>query len=625
MNCTCYSLRIGGIVDCEVAEWHISDGNVHQIIAYPCFFKTLHAHVCIRIQLLCNPAGHAVQLHQRPSPHLLLHVRRHGADKVTDAAAWFQHASAVKAQVVQAVVHGANHVQAGVVCVQRAGAGCRVFVRRQCAQKLLVFALPVLVVFIKCLAQSAPAHIPGQNRALFRRGKAAFGFQALHQADCVQIRLETCFFAPGQIQRFTDHMVGAARRVRSLALFLSVHFIVQLLLGCAFLFLGLSFAHYFSGGRSYMISFTNSLASFSYRPSAIRSTIICSIRSPRSFSVGNSVPFSAICRYIFGRYFRQYSSCSSAVPGRLFICSFVSSVFIPFRPLSGGTFFCSFSGAFAFIVESILQERRIFGVLAIHKGYIYRADSFFACIVPFQGKFRKPSTIQAAVLGVHVHVLIGSPLHYQVAGALGYALQDVRHAFNGLGVVFCGLGHFQRGFFLGFGFCCCVVSLRSCVIDFPGCIISFLGYVISFRDFVFFLCSLMDCFGLACHFFQCNSRRAIFLNFVFGGQRFFGLYFRFRACRFRYFLRLCVDFCAFFLGYFHFGGSRNFFQDGIRRFLCCRIRLFFSYGFQDALLSGLLSVFVQSPAEVLAKGCISFFFDSVRIKGYACLALVKVM
>ena len=252
---------IGVIHNGEVAKGHVANGHVYDVVADLRVFKPFHAHIRVGVQLFRDPAGDAVQFHHRPAAHLLLHVRGHGPDKMANAAAGLQHPASLEAQMPQSIVHGAYYFYARIVRVHRAGPGRVVFVAGQQIHQLCIFFCPLGVVLVKGLGNAAPAHIFAQDVLFVRRGIAVLRFQRFQQADGFHVGLVPGFLAIGQIQRVPDAVIGALGRLR-----------LQLLLGFfhrlrKLFFRGLvGFVRYFSGFRSYMISFTYSLASFSYRP-----------------------------------------------------------------------------------------------------------------------------------------------------------------------------------------------------------------------------------------------------------------------------------------------------------------------------------------------------------------------
>ena len=187
-------LRVVG--DGDAAEGRVADRGVEELARKRRLGVVADDHIALRVQQLGDRPGDAVVL----DAGVLAgcgHVGRHQPVEQADAHAGLQHPAAGEAQAAQAVVDRADHALAGVVCVLRRAAGLRVLLRGQRRLQALAQGLPsgVLVAAVAVREDAvsdlggAPAGELGQQRRLFRRRLAAFGFELLDQLDDAHILL----------------------------------------------------------------------------------------------------------------------------------------------------------------------------------------------------------------------------------------------------------------------------------------------------------------------------------------------------------------------------------------------------------------------------------------------------
>ena len=93
----------------------------------------------------------------------------------------------LEAYVLQSLIDGADDGGAGVVGIEDGAPGRVVLLRRQGLLQLRVFFGPVLLVRVKGIRQSAPAHIAGQDLLFLRCGPAPFCLDSLQGTDGVQV------------------------------------------------------------------------------------------------------------------------------------------------------------------------------------------------------------------------------------------------------------------------------------------------------------------------------------------------------------------------------------------------------------------------------------------------------
>ena len=119
-------LVVSPVVDLILAKGDIADGKVEEIPPVG-GFKARHGNVRLGIELLCDSAGDAVQLHtvQAASLHLL----REKPEKVSDAHGRLQDVAGLEAHAADSLIDCLDNRGTGVVGVQRGSPGGGVFLR----------------------------------------------------------------------------------------------------------------------------------------------------------------------------------------------------------------------------------------------------------------------------------------------------------------------------------------------------------------------------------------------------------------------------------------------------------------------------------------------------------------
>ena len=174
-----------------IAEWHIAHNAVKEAVRELHGFKALHRNLVFLVQLLCNAARNAVQLHAvHPN---LLHAVRHKTHKVADTTGRFQYIALGQAHVIQCFVHCLDDRRRSVKRIQRTGTGFLVLVCRKQRFQFSVFLRPVRVVFIERLRNAAPAHIPGEYLLLLCGSLPLLCIQCLQHPNGLHVGFILCF------------------------------------------------------------------------------------------------------------------------------------------------------------------------------------------------------------------------------------------------------------------------------------------------------------------------------------------------------------------------------------------------------------------------------------------------
>ena len=205
-------LGIGLVSNTVVAKRHVADRHIHVIVRDFGRFKALHTHIGVGVQILCDIAGDAVQLHHRPGLHTRQHILGHSTGEVTHACAGLQQSAALKAQTGKALINAADNADFGIVSVQSRALGAAVFLVGKQTFQFLKLLFPVGLVGIKDICQTAPAHILGQDGLLLCGSIAIFSHDLAQGLDGGHVGLVACLFALGQLQTVLwDGEVTAAR------------------------------------------------------------------------------------------------------------------------------------------------------------------------------------------------------------------------------------------------------------------------------------------------------------------------------------------------------------------------------------------------------------------------------
>ena len=143
-----------------IAERHIAHNAVEETVRELHRFKALHRNLVFLVQLLCNVARNAVQLHTvHPN---LLHAVRHKTHEIADAAGRFQHIAFGQAHIAQGFIHRLDDRRGSVKRIQGTGTGFLVLICREQGLQFGILFRPLRIAFIECLRNAAPAHIPGE-------------------------------------------------------------------------------------------------------------------------------------------------------------------------------------------------------------------------------------------------------------------------------------------------------------------------------------------------------------------------------------------------------------------------------------------------------------------------------
>ena len=102
-----------------VAEGHIADGQVEEIVRVVRILEAFDLDIRILIELPGDAAGDGVKLHAVTLA--VRHIVRQQAEEIPDAAGWLQNIAPLEAQVLYGLVYGLNDNGGGIVGVQR---GC---------------------------------------------------------------------------------------------------------------------------------------------------------------------------------------------------------------------------------------------------------------------------------------------------------------------------------------------------------------------------------------------------------------------------------------------------------------------------------------------------------------------
>ena len=112
-----------------IAERHIAHNTVKKAIRELHRFKALHRNLVFLVQLLCNAARNAVQLHTvHPN---LFHAVRHQTHKIADTTGRLQNIAFGQSHIIQCFIHCLDDRRRSVKCVQGTGTSFLVLVCRE--------------------------------------------------------------------------------------------------------------------------------------------------------------------------------------------------------------------------------------------------------------------------------------------------------------------------------------------------------------------------------------------------------------------------------------------------------------------------------------------------------------
>ena len=203
-------LVVSSVVYLILSEWHIADGKVIEIAPVG-RFKSGDGDIGVRVKLLCNPAGDAVQFHAIELA--ALHLLRQTAEEVADAHRRLQNVAGPETHIADSFIDRLDNRGAGVVRVQRGGTRSGVFLRGKCGVKLGKLVFPVILAFIKGICQTSPADVFGENVLFFGRGLPVVELQLFQQIDRVHVPAEFRLCAADTEQIIRDAEVLRGRGV----------------------------------------------------------------------------------------------------------------------------------------------------------------------------------------------------------------------------------------------------------------------------------------------------------------------------------------------------------------------------------------------------------------------------
>ena len=174
-----------------IAERYVAHNTVKKAVRKLHCFKALHRNLVFLVQLLCNAARNAVQLHTvHPN---LLHAVRHQTHEIADTTGWFQHVAFGQSHIAQGFIHRLDDRRRSVKRIQGTGTGFLILICREQGLQFGILFRPFRVVFIERLRNAAPAHIPGKYLLLFCGSLPLLCIQCLQHPNGFHIGFILCF------------------------------------------------------------------------------------------------------------------------------------------------------------------------------------------------------------------------------------------------------------------------------------------------------------------------------------------------------------------------------------------------------------------------------------------------
>ena len=174
-----------------IAERYVTHNTVKEAVRELHCFKALHRNLVFLVQLLCNAARNAVQLHTiHPN---LLHAVRHQTHEIADTTGWFQHVAFGQSHIAQGFIHRLDDRRRSVKRIQGTGTGFLILICREQGLQFGILFRPFRVVFIERLRNAAPAHIPGKYLLLFCGSLPLLYIQCLQHPNGFHIGFILCF------------------------------------------------------------------------------------------------------------------------------------------------------------------------------------------------------------------------------------------------------------------------------------------------------------------------------------------------------------------------------------------------------------------------------------------------
>ena len=177
-------LVIGLVVHLVVAEGYIPDTEVEEVPPVG-GLETGHLDVRLRVQLLGDAPGDGVQLHTIEAA--ARHAVREQAKEIAHAHRGFQDVAGGKAHIAHSLIDGLDDGGAGVVGVEGGRSGGSVFLRGEGGVQFPELACPTVLLLVKGIRQTAPAHIAGEDLLLLRGGVPAVKLQLMQEVDGVHV------------------------------------------------------------------------------------------------------------------------------------------------------------------------------------------------------------------------------------------------------------------------------------------------------------------------------------------------------------------------------------------------------------------------------------------------------
>ena len=174
-----------------IAEGYVAHNTVKETVRELHRFKALHRNLVFLVQLLCNTARNAVQLHTvHPN---LLHAVRHQTHEIADTTGRFQHIAFRQSHIAQGFIHCLDDRRRSVKRIQGTGTGFLILI---CSEQGLQFGIlfrPLRIAFIERLRNAAPAHIPGKDFLFLRCGLPPLCIQRSQHPNGLHIGFILCF------------------------------------------------------------------------------------------------------------------------------------------------------------------------------------------------------------------------------------------------------------------------------------------------------------------------------------------------------------------------------------------------------------------------------------------------
>ena len=174
-----------------IAERYVAHNTVKKAVRELHRFKALHCNLVFLVQLLCNAARNAVQLHTvHPN---LFHAVRHQPHEIAYTTGRFQHIAFGQSHIAQGFIHCLDDRRRSVKCIQGTGAGFLILICREQGLQFGILFRPFRVVYIERLRNAAPAHIPGEYLLLLCGSLPLLCIQCLQHPNGLHIGFILCF------------------------------------------------------------------------------------------------------------------------------------------------------------------------------------------------------------------------------------------------------------------------------------------------------------------------------------------------------------------------------------------------------------------------------------------------